>query len=160
MKNLEAIDQAGGLSAFSGSRRADEDHAHAIRVPRRGLRYRGGVNEVPWWYTTIAHVFAVVLSIWVGLHFKANGAWIALYAAAAVSSAVLPAKRIAGAAGIAVGLGVAALGAYLMRDARHAISASDLFAGGPIVNAAREAFILVVTTMWLLAAAPLRFRWS
>ena len=125
-----------------------------------GLRYRGGVTEVPWWYATIAHVFAVVLSVWVGLHYRAGGEWMALYGVAAVSSAVLPGKRIAGAVGIVVGLGVAALGAYLMRDARHAISLGDLFSGGHIVTPAREAFILVLTTMWLLAAAPLRFRWS
>jgi hypothetical protein len=117
------------------------------------------VTEVPWWYATIAHAFAVVLSVWVGLHARAGGDWMALYGAAAIASAALPAKRMAGAAGIVVGLGVAALGAYLMRDARHAISFGDLFSGGHIISPAREAFILVVTTMWLLAAAPLRFRW-
>jgi hypothetical protein len=126
----------------------------------RGLRYGGGVTEVPWWYATIAHALAVVLSVWVGLHYQAGGEWIALYAAAAVASAMLPSKRLAGAFGLIVGLGIAAAGAYLMRDARHAIVLGDIFSNtGHLLTPAREALVLVITTMWLLAASPLRFRW-
>ncbi len=115
---------------------------------------------MPWWYTTTAHVFAIVLSIWVGLHYQAGGEWLALYGAAAVASALLPAKRLAGAFGLVAGLAVAGLGAYLMRDARHAIAFGDIFAGGHVLSPAREAAVLVLTTMWLLAASPLRFRWA
>jgi len=127
----------------------------------RGLRYGEGVTEVPWWYATTAHAFAVVLSVWVGLHYQAGTEWIALYGAAAVASAVLPGKRMAGAFGLIVGLGIAAAGAYLMRDARHAIILGDVFSDtGHTLTPAREALVLVVTTMWLLAASPLRFRWA
>lgn len=126
----------------------------------RGVRYRHGVTEVPWWYATIAHVFAVVLSVWVGLHYRAGGEWLALYGVAAAASAVLPARRLAGAVGLVAGLAVAGVGAYLMRDVRHAISVGDMFAGGRLLTPAREALVLVVTTMWLLAASPLRFRWA
>jgi hypothetical protein len=118
------------------------------------------VSEVPWWYATTAHAFAVLLSVWVGLHYR-DGEWFALYSAAAVASAVLPARRIGGAFALLIGLGVAGAGAYLMRDARHAIVLADIFSGrGGLVTPAREALVLVVTTMWLLAASPLRFRWA
>jgi len=114
---------------------------------------------VPWWYTTIAHVLAVALSVWVGLHYRAPE-WLALYGAGAVASALLPGRKLFGVLGLLAGLAIAGSGAYLMRDVRHGIMLGDLFAGGPIITPTREAVVLVLTTMWLLAAAPLRFRWT
>jgi hypothetical protein len=107
-----------------------------------------------------ARLIAIVLSVWVGVHYQAGAEWIALYAAAAIASAVLPGKRMAGAFGLIVGLAIAGAGAYLMRDVRHAIVLGDIFSDtAHALTPAREALVLVVTTMWLLAASPLRFRW-
>jgi len=118
------------------------------------------VTEVPGWYAATARMIAVALSVWVGMHYQAGAEWVALYAAAAIASALLPGKRMTGAFGLIVGLAVAAAGAYLMRDVRHAIVLSDVFsATGHALTPAREALVLVITTMWLLAASPLRFRW-
>jgi hypothetical protein len=117
------------------------------------------VTGVPWWYTTIAHVLAIALSVWTGLHYRAPE-WMALYGVAALGSAILPGRKLLGAIGLVTGLVVAGTGAYLMRDVRHGIVLGDLFAGGPIITPTREAVVLVLTTMWLLAASPLRFRWS
>ena len=123
-----------------------------------GFVYHRRVTGVPWWYTTIAHVLAITLSVWVGLHYRAPE-WLALYGLAAVASALLPGRKVFGAIGLIAGLGIAGLGAYLMRDVRHSIVIGDLFNDGPVVTPTREAVVLVVTTMWLLAASPLRFRW-
>jgi hypothetical protein len=118
------------------------------------------MQEVPWWYGTIAHVLAIALSVWLGLHYKAGAEWLLLYGAAAVACAALPAKRVAGAIGFVAGVVVAAGGLYLMRDARAAIVPSDLFAmHGGALTATREAAVLALTAVWLLAGSALRFRW-
>jgi hypothetical protein len=118
------------------------------------------MTEVPWWYGTIAHVMAIGLSVWLGLHYKVGAEWLLLYGAAAAASAMLPSKRIAGAIGVVAGVVVAAGGIYLMRNAGSAIQPSQLFAlHGGALTATREAAMLGLTVVWLLAGSALRFRW-
>ncbi len=117
------------------------------------------MTEVPWWFGTIAHVLAVVLSVWLGMHYKAGAEWLVLYGAAAVACAALPAKRVAGAFGFAIGLAIAAGGVYLLRDAHVAPRELLSLDGGPLA-APREALALAITAVWLLAGSALRFRWA
>ena len=118
----------------------------------------GVMTEVPWWYGTIAHVFAVGLSVWLGMHYKGDVEWLALYGAAAAACAVLPTKRFVAIFGLLVGLAVAGGGAYLLRDA-HIVPADVLSPHGGPLAAPREALILGITAVWLLAGSALRFRW-
>ena len=112
--------------------------------------YHGDVLE------GLANGIAIALSIWVGMHYRAPE-WLAIYGAAAVATAALPAHRFIGALGLAVGLAVAAGGAFLLRDVR--VSIGDVFAatGGPLAPA-REALGVVLTALWLVLASTIRLR--
>ncbi len=116
------------------------------------------MSEVPWWYGTLAHVVAIALSVWVGLHYKAGAEWLVLYGAAAAASAALPARRFFAIFGFTVGLSVAAGGFYLMRDV-HVVPADVLSGGDGPLAPAREALALASTSVWLLAGSALRYRW-
>ena len=112
--------------------------------------YHGGVLE------GLANGIAVALSIWVGMHYRAPE-WLAIYGAAAAATAALPAHRFVGAIGIAIGLVVAAGGAFLLRGAH--VSAGDVLsaAGGPLAPA-REALGVVLTALWLVVASAIRLK--
>ncbi len=117
------------------------------------------MSEVPWWYGTIAHVMAIALSVWVGLHYRVGVEWLVLYGAAAAASAALPTRRFFAIFGLTVGLSVALGGLYLMRDA-HIVPADLLLPKGGALAAPREALALACTAVWLLAGSALRFRWA
>lgn len=112
---------------------------------------------MPWWIGTLAQSLAVLLSVWCGLHARFGAEWLVLWGVAAATSAVLPIGKITGAIGLLVGAAVAVGGAYLMRDARGAVSIGDLVSPhGGIVSPTREAAVLVLTACWLLGASAFR----
>jgi hypothetical protein len=120
-----------------------------------------GMTEVPVWFRRVSSVFAVVLSIWVGLHYASARpvGWMAIYGEAAIISALLPVNRLVGLIGLGVALCVAGGGAYLMKDAWSAISFDDVVSGTIVpINPGREAVALVGTTLWLVIASAMRAR--
>jgi hypothetical protein len=88
--------------------------------------------------------------------------WIAIYGAAVVVSALLPGRRRAAAAGLAVGLLAAAWAAYLLLGVWDVIGVSDLWLKmsekGGAVEEGREAGGLAIEAAWLLAASAFRRR--
>jgi hypothetical protein len=112
------------------------------------------MNDVPGWYGRAASAIAVLLSIWVGLHYR-SPEWLALYGAAAMTSALLPAHRLLGAAGIVVGIAVAVAGYYLTRGMRVDLGSLASTAGGPLAPA-REVLAIAVTAAWLLVGSTFR----
>jgi hypothetical protein len=113
------------------------------------------MTEAPWWYGTLANALAVLLSVWVGMHYR-TPEWLAVYGAAALISALLPSHtRLIGVVGLAVGLGVGAGGLYLLRDA-HIVLGDAFSVRGGLLSPARDAAALGVTVAWLLLASLYR----
>jgi len=114
------------------------------------------MTELPWWYSTIASVFAVGLSVWVGLHFR-SPEWVAIYGAAALACAALPAHRTIGWIGLAIGLAIAGAGAYLLRGI-DLVLADLTSADGGAASPVREAAVLAITALWLVIGSLYRTR--
>ena len=104
----------------------------------------------------LANGIAVALSIWVGMHYRAPE-WLALYGAAAATTAALPAHRFVGAIGLAIGLAVAIGGAFLLRNS-HVSPGEVLSAEGGPLAPTREALGVVLTALWLVIASALRLK--
>jgi hypothetical protein len=87
--------------------------------------------------------------------------WMAIYGAAALVAALLPAFRQAAAGGAVVGIVAAAWGAYLGSQVASTIGFSDLFLKmsekGGAVEVGREAGGLVIIAVTLLALSAYRF---
>jgi hypothetical protein len=83
--------------------------------------------------------------------------WIAIYAIAAVVSALLPAHRAVGFVGLALGIAIGAWGLYLLRDVWEALRLDKLVetAGGPL-GGGREAIVLAVALVWLVLGSAFR----
>jgi hypothetical protein len=109
------------------------------------------MSEVPGWYGRAASVIAVVLSVWVGMHYR-TPEWLPIYGAAAVVTALLPAHRAIGGIGIAVGIGLAVGGFYLTRGSAIDLRAVTTAAGAP----AREVLAIAVTAAWLVVGSAFR----
>jgi hypothetical protein len=115
------------------------------------------MQAVPWWFQTLAHVLAVAFALWVGVHIYAPVAWIVIYAAAALMSALLPARRLFGFVGLGVGIAIGASGTYLLRDAWRGLSLDALVspAGGPL-GGGRDAIVLAIAGVWLVLGSAFR----
>jgi hypothetical protein len=120
-----------------------------------GLAMKG----VPRWFQVVAYALAVGFSLWIGLHVHIDHAvpWIAIYAIAAVVSALLPAHRAVGFVGLALGIAIGAWGLYLLRDVWEALRLDKLIetAGGPL-GGGREAIMLAVALVWLVLGSAFR----
>ena len=114
------------------------------------------MTELPWWYSTIASVLAVGLSVWVGIHYR-SPEWVSIYAAAALACAALPAHRIVGWFALAIGLAIAGAGLYLLRGSDLVLA--DVFsAEGGTTSPPREAAVLAVVVLWLVIGSLYRTR--
>ena len=115
------------------------------------------VKGVPRWFVMMADVLAVACSLWVGLHVRSHDAvWIAIYGAAAIVSALLPAHRAIGFAGLAVGIAVGAWGGYLLRDAWAELRLDDLVRAKSPLGGGREAVALAIAGLWLVLGSAFR----
>jgi hypothetical protein len=116
------------------------------------------VKGVPRWYRVTADVLAVGFSLWVGLHvLEADPIpWIAIYAVAAIVSALLPSHRTIGFVGLALGIAVGAWGGYLLRDAWAALRLDDLLVAPSPLGGGREAIVLALAGLWLVAGSAFR----
>jgi hypothetical protein len=105
---------------------------------------------------------AVLFSLCVGLQENDPDPirWMALYGAAALTCAVLPARRVAALPAALIGLFAAAWGAYLAHQVIDVLSFSDLFMKmdekGGAVEVGREAGGLVIVATMLLGGAAFR----
>jgi hypothetical protein len=116
------------------------------------------VKGVPRWYLMIADVLAVGFSLWVGLHVLAADPlpWVAIYAVAAIVSALLPVRRAIGFVGLALGIAIGAWGGYLLRDAWSALRLGDLLAARNPLGGGREAIVLALAGAWLVLGSAFR----
>lgn len=110
--------------------------------------------EGPWWYGTLANVFAVALSVWVGLHYRAPE-WVAIYAAAALASALLPAHKWIGVFGLVAAFAVAGGGFYLLRGVHFKLGDIVASAGGPTAPP-REVCMMAIASGWLVLGSIYR----
>ncbi|HTL36264.1 MAG TPA: transmembrane 220 family protein, partial [Kofleriaceae bacterium] len=87
------------------------------------------MKPVPRWFVALCWVMAVLFMVCVGLQENDPDPvrWMALYGAAGIACAVLPARRYVAIAAGVIGLVAAAWGAYLAHQVIHVLSFSDLF---------------------------------
>lgn len=129
---------------------------------RPALRYGWRMRTVPRWFVALCWALAVLFSLSVGLQINDPdpAIWMAMYGAAALAAAFLPARRFAAAGGVAVGLGAGVWGAYLGRSVAGTLSASDLFMKmsekGGAVEVGREAAGLLIMAVSLVALSIYR----
>jgi len=123
------------------------------------MGYRDGVKGVPRWFQLTAYVLAVGFSLWIGLHVRLRDPlpWIAIYGTAAIVSAMLPWHRAVGFVGLALGIGVGAWGAYLLRDVWLELTPDRLLdmTDGPL-GGGREAVVLAFAGLWLVLGSAFR----
>jgi hypothetical protein len=123
------------------------------------MRYRGDVKGVPRWYQLTAYALAVGFSLWIGLHVHVRDPvpWIVIYAIAAIVSALLPAHRMVGFIGLALGIAIGAWGAYLLRDVWDVLRLDQLFgAGDGPLGGGREVLALAIAGLWLVLGSAFR----
>jgi hypothetical protein len=117
------------------------------------------VKGVPRWFQLTAYVLAVAFSLWIGLHARLRDPlpWIAIYATAAIVSALLPWRRAVGFIGLAIGIAITVWGTYLLRDVWNALRLGHLpgGGGGPI-GGGREACALAFAGVWLVLGSAFR----
>lgn len=107
----------------------------------------------------VAHGFAVVFALWLGLHIYAPLEWIAIFVAVATLSALLPYFRVVGFVGLACGVVIAGLGVYLLRDVWNALSLSGLTStNGGVLGGGRDALVFVIACLWLVIGSAFRTR--
>ena len=127
-----------------------------------GVRYGLGVKPVPTWFIAVCWVMAVGYSICVGLQYNDPDPlrWIAIYGAAAVAMALLPARRVFVIPAVGVGLVAAIWGAYLGHQVKDTLYMSDLWLKmsekGGAVEVGREAADLGLVALTLLLTSGFR----
>ncbi len=120
------------------------------------------MRPIPRWFIAICWVLAVLFSLCVGLQFNDPDPvrWSAIYGAAAISCALLPARRLFVAPAVLVGLIAASWGAYLTSQVFDQLVLSDLFLRmdekGGAVEVGREAGGLVIVAVGLLGGGAFR----
>jgi hypothetical protein len=120
------------------------------------------MTPVPRWFVAICWVLAVLFSLSVGLQINDPDPieWMAIYGAAAIACALLPARRLYAAFALLVGLVAAAWGAYLGTRVFGDLSASDLFMKmnekGGAVEVGREAVGLAIVAVGLIGTSAFR----
>jgi hypothetical protein len=118
------------------------------------IGYRRDVKGVPRWFQATAYLLAVGFSVWIGMHVQLRDPlpWIAIYATAAIVSALLPSHRVVGFIGLVLGIAVGAWGTYLLRDVWDALRADELLA----TRGGREAVVLAIAGVWLVLGSAFR----
>ena len=117
---------------------------------------------VPIWFKGLSWAMAALLALSAALQYNDPdpAAWIAIYAAGAIVSALLPATRPLAALGLVIGLVSAAWAIYLIHAVWGQVALSDLTGKmsekGGAVEVGREAGGLVIEASWLLFAAGFR----
>lgn len=120
------------------------------------------MRPVPRWFIAICWVLAVLFALCVGLQVNDPdpARWMALYGAAAIASAVLPARRLFAATAMLVGLAAAAWGAYLANQVLDQLEISDLWMKmsekGGAVEVGREAAGLAIVALGLIGTSTFR----
>lgn len=120
------------------------------------------MKPLPRWFVTLCWVMAVGFAMCVGLQVNDPDPllWMAMYAGAAVATAILPARRLFAAGAVVVGLIAAGWGAYLGDQVFHELALSDLWLKmsekGGAVEVGREAVGLVIIAACLLGASAFR----
>jgi Transmembrane family 220, helix len=120
------------------------------------------MRPVPRWFIAICWVLAVLFSLCVGLQVNDPDpiVWMAMYGAAAIACAMLPARRLFAVVAVLVGLVAAAWGAYLGGQVFDQLVISDLWMKmsekGGAVEVGREAAGLAIVAVGLLGAAAFR----
>ena len=129
---------------------------------KAGLRYGEQMKPVPRWFVALCWVMAVLFMVCVGLQENDPDPirWMAIYGAAGLCCAALPARRVVAIPAAVVGLIAAAWGAYLAHQVMHVLSFSDLFMKmdekGGAVEVGREAGGLVIVAAMMLGGASFR----
>jgi hypothetical protein len=120
------------------------------------------MKPVPRWFVAVCWALAVLFSFSVGLQVNDPdpAIWMVMYAAAALSVGLLPARRVLVGLGIAVGLLAAGWGAYLGSQVVGTIGVGDLYLKmsekGGAVEVGREAGGLAIIAVSLLALSAYR----
>jgi hypothetical protein len=120
------------------------------------------MRPVPRWFVGLCWVLAVLFSLCVGLQINDPDPveWMAIYGAAAIACALLPARRLFAAFAIAIGLIAAVWGSYLATRAFGHVGASDLFMKmsekGGAVEVGREAVGLAIVAIGLIGTSAFR----
>lgn len=120
------------------------------------------MRPVPRWFIAICWVLAVLFSLCVGLQVNDPDPvrWMVLYGAAAISCALLPARRLFAATAVGVGLVAAAWGAYLGSQVFDQLAISDLWMKmsekGGTVEVGREAAGLALVAFGLIGTSAFR----
>lgn len=120
------------------------------------------MRPVPRWFVAICWLLAVLFSLSVGLQVNDPdpGLWMAMYGAAAIACALLPARRLFAASALLVGLLAAAWGAYLGSQVIDQLELSDLWMKmsekGGAVEVGREALGLVIIAVGMIGTSAFR----
>jgi hypothetical protein len=112
------------------------------------------VKGVPGWFQVLAYVLAVGFCVWIGFHLRTGNPtpWIAIYAVAAIVSALLPQHRAVGFIGLAVGIAIGAWGTWLLRDVFPVLQPDDLLE----TTSGREVIALALAGVWLVLGSAFR----
>ena len=120
------------------------------------------MKPVPRWFVAVCWALAVLFSLSVGLQINDPdpAEWMAMYGAAAIACALLPARRLYAAFAVLVGLIAAAWGAYLGSSVFGNLALSDLWLKmsekGGAVEVGREAAGLAIVAVGLLGTSAFR----
>jgi hypothetical protein len=102
----------------------------------------------------MAYVLAVGFCVWIGLHLRTSSPmpWVAIYAVAAIVSALLPSHRAVGFVGLVLGIAIGGWGAYLLRDVFPVLQPDELLA----TTTGREVLAVALAGVWLVLGSAFR----
>jgi len=120
------------------------------------------MQPVPRWFTFICWVLAVLFAVFVALQLNDPDPirWMVIYGAAALSCALLPARKRVAVLAVVVGLIAAAWGAYIGSQVFGQVAISDLWLKmsekGGAVEVGRETGGLAIVAVAMFATAAFR----
>jgi hypothetical protein len=122
------------------------------------------MKPVPGWFRIASYVMAALLAVCVALQYNDPDPirWMAMYGAAAIVAALLPAKKQLVPAGYVVAAVALVWGAYLLYDVWGRMQVADLVEKmsekGGAVEEGRESGGLAIAGVWLVFASWFRSR--